>query len=55
MKGLRVNGNTFYRGFDIFDTDQSFFKIFSYKLKEGDINNLLKSRYDIIITEENCP
>ncbi len=49
---IEVNGNTFFSGINIFETDPSFFKIFSYQIKEGNINNVLETKSDIILTDE---
>jgi putative ABC transport system permease protein len=51
---IEVNGNTFFKGMDIFETDQSFFKIFSYKLKEGNVKDALATKSDIILTEASA-
>ncbi len=44
-------GEDIYEEEDVYFTDPSFFKIFSFELIEGDVDNALKDQFTAIITE----
>ncbi|HEY4785455.1 MAG TPA: ABC transporter permease [Bacteroidales bacterium] len=49
---LKVDNNVYYQNIDAFETEASFFTIFSYRFVEGNPTNALSDKNNIVITEK---
>ncbi|MBN1924673.1 MAG: ABC transporter permease [Prolixibacteraceae bacterium] len=51
---LEVNNNTFYKGLEIYQTQSSFFEMFSYPFKYGNAKQALNDKSSIVLSEETA-